>query len=535
MLMYLFGVILLGIVVLIHELGHFIFAKLFNVQVTAFSIGFGKPILKWKRGDTEYRLSIVPLGGYVKMTGETPNDEIELTEDQIAVSYSHKKWWQKVVIALAGPLFNIVLAVFVFFIVSFYEYSAPASVIEYIDPQGAAATAGIEEGDRIIKINGQNVHVWADISTNLNNNDSDTCQDTQITVKSYRSETLKNFTVKPQKGTYTDTFNEIQTRCEIGIARLPRDTVIALTSEVEGLKNGDKILAVNGIKTDRFYKIRHLMKNNSVFKIEVLRGVKKMTVKLENVSDLNDKIVYGGMMLSQVQEGSFSKSAGFKKGDVILSVNGRTTTIPYQFYSELSKLKENDSATVNILRDKKPEAITFKVAIEEKDNAFTGMKDRKVKWGAKFNFDYNVPEVMAKRADPVLFSFSYSFGQTWNMIEMTLKGFWYLVSGKMSAKSLGGPIMIFDISKRAAEAGLKHFLFILAVISINLGIINLFPVPILDGGHIVMYTFEGVSGKKIPISIKEKILTVGFVFLMLLMAFAIFNDFSRYLSIFTGA
>ncbi len=534
MLMYIFGVVLLGIVVFIHELGHFIFAKLFNVQVTAFSIGFGTPILKWKRGDTEYRISIVPLGGYVKMTGETPNDERELTEDEIAVSYSHKKWWQKVVIAVAGPLFNIILAVFVFLIVSFYEYSAPAPIIEYIDPDGAAAAAGIEEGDRIVKIDGDKIHLWEDISENLKIS-SGKCPETEVTVKKFGSGTSRKYTVQPRIGTYQDNFNETHTRCEIGIARLPKDTVISLTSKVEGLQSGDRVTSVNGKEVDRFYKLRHLVKGKPVSKLGVIRDGKDLTVELESITDLHEKILYGGMIISQVQEGSFSQSVGFKEGDAVLSVNGKKTTIPYQFYAELSKLQENDSATVDILRDTDQETITFKVSIEEKDNAFTGMKDRKVRWGAKFNFDYNIPEVMADRENPALFSVSYALGQTWKMTEMTLKGFWYLVSGKMSAKSLGGPIMIFDISKRAAEAGLKHFLFILAVISINLGIINLFPVPILDGGHIAMYTFEGVSGKKIPISIKEKMLTVGFVLLMLLMAFAIFNDFSRYISIFTGA
>jgi len=532
MLMYLFGVLLLGIVVLIHELGHFLFAKLFKVKVTAFSIGFGKPIVKWKKGDTEYRISIIPLGGYVKMTGETPNDEKELTEDEIAVSYSHKKWWQKVVIAFAGPLFNIILAVFVFFIVSFYEHTAPAPIIEYLSPDGAAAKAGIAEGDRITEINGRKVYVWEDLSIGLNN-ESGECKDAEITVKNYRSGKLEKFTVKPQKGTYKDAFNETQNRCEIGVARLPRDTVIALVSMVEGLKSGDRILSVNGTEVDRFYQVRHLFDSTEISELKVLSNGKEKTLKFDH-EDLHKKIIYGGMMLSKVEESSFSKTAGFEKGDVILSVNDTKTTIPYQFYSELSKLKEKDSATINIIRDEQLETITFKIAIEEKDNAFTGMKDRNVKWGAKFLFNYNIPEIMAQRDNPMLFSVSYSFGQTWKMIDMTLKGFWYLVSGKMSAKSLGGPIMIFDISKRAAEAGLKHFLFILAVISINLGIINLFPVPILDGGHIVMYTFEGITGKKIPISIKEKILTVGFVLLMLLMAFAIFNDFSRYFSIFTG-
>jgi regulator of sigma E protease len=533
MFMYIFGVILLGIVVFIHELGHFIFAKLFNVEVTAFSIGFGKPVLKWKKGDTEYRLSIIPLGGYVKMTGETPNDERELTEEEKAVSYSHKKWWQKVTIAFAGPFFNIVLAVFVFFIVSFYEHTAPAPVIEYLAPDGAAAKAGIEEGDTIISIDGSEVHVWEDISLNLNN-DSGTCPATNVSVKKYGSEKIVKYTVKPKVGTYQDNFNETQKRCEIGIARLPRDTFIALNSEVEGLQTGDKILSVNGTEVDRFYKLIHSLKN-PVSSIKILRNAKEQSVKFDKATDLNSKLIYGGMIIREVEKGSFSEKSGFIKGDTVLSVNGKNTTIPYQFYSELASLKEGDSATVNIIRDTKPETITFKISIEEKDNVFTGMKDRRVKWGAKFNFDYNIPEVLANRADPMLFSVGYSFGKTWEMIEMTFKGFWYLVSGKMSAKSLGGPIMIFDISKRAAEAGMKHFLFILAVISINLGIINLFPVPILDGGHIVMYTFEGVSGKKIPISVKEKILTVGFVLLMMLMAFAIFNDFSRYISIFTGA
>jgi len=534
MLMYIFGVILLGIVVFIHELGHFLFAKLFNVEVTAFSIGFGKPIIKWKKGDTEYRLSMIPLGGYVKMTGETPNDERELTDDEIAVSYSHKKWWQKVVIALAGPLFNIILAVFVFLFVSFYEHTAPAAVVEFLNPGGAAATAGMEEGDRIVNINGNDISVWEDISSNINSS-SGKCENTNVTVKSYKSGKLKKLTIKPVPGTYKDAFNEVQTRCEIGVARLPRDTVIALSSNVEGLKSGDKILAVNNQDVDRFYQIKHHLSHKPVTQIKILRNKKELVIKFDNVTDLSQKILYGGTMLSEVQEDSFSRSVGFMKNDVILSVNGKKISIPYQFYSALSKLKENDDATIEIVRNENPETINFKVIIEEKDNAYTGVKERNVKWGAKFNFDYSVPEIMAKRANPALFSINYAFGQTWNMIDMTLKGFWYLVSGKMSAKSLGGPIMIFDISKRAAEAGLKHFLFILAVISINLGIINLFPVPILDGGHIVMYTFEGVSGKKIPISIKEKILTVGFVLLMLLMAFAIFNDFSRYFSIFTGA
>jgi regulator of sigma E protease len=180
------------------------------------------------------------------------------------------------------------------------------------------------------------------------------------------------------------------------------------------------------------------------------------------------------------------------------------------------------------------QTITFSPSVTEEDNKYTGLKDKKVSWGAYFSFDYEVPEIMALRDTPFIYTFSFAVDQTIEVTETTLKGFVYLITGKLSAKSIGGPIMIFDISKKAAEAGMKHFLFVLAVISINLGIINLFPVPILDGGHIVMYTFEGITKRKIPLPVKEKIMTVGLVLLLMLMAFAIFNDFSRYLSVFSG-
>ena len=128
----------------------------------------------------------------------------------------------------------------------------------------------------------------------------------------------------------------------------------------------------------------------------------------------------------------------------------------------------------------------------------------------------------------------YAVKETVEIISTTFKGFAYMVSGKLSAKGLGGPIMIFDISKRAAEAGFKYFLMMMAMISINLGIINLFPIPVLDGGYVVIYGIEGISGKTIPQKIKERALMVGLVLLSLLMVFAVFNDFARYIPMFFG-
>jgi len=527
--MYLFAVLLLGIVVFIHELGHFLFARLFGVRVLAFSLGFGKPIVKWKKGDTEYRISLIPLGGYVKMLGESPDDEKALEADEYAHAYSHKLWWQKVIIAFAGPFFNIVLAFFVFVVVSFFEYSAPASVVEYVEPGGAAFDAGIEEGDRITAINGNPVHVWEDIQISMASSLKERkCVKTEITVNRPDG-TVKTFAIIPRTGTYTDVFNEEIERCEIGIARLPRDPSIALLNEFNGLQSGDIILSIDGVTVSRFYEIEKRLQEPFT-KLNIKRDGTEMEAAFE--SDAAPSFVHGGLIISKVEDGSFSDSVGIKAGDIITAVNGNKITIPYQFYGFMRKLSEGDEVTISVVRNGEQQEIGFKASFEEKENELTGLKDRNIRWGAAFAFSYNTPEIYAKRAQPAVFTAKYAASQTYGMIAMTLKGFWYLVTGKMSAKSLGGPIMIFDISKKAAQAGAKHFLFILAVISINLGIINLFPVPILDGGYIVMYTVEGIVRKQIPVSIKEKMLTAGMVMLLLLMAFAIFNDFSRYISIF---
>jgi len=537
MYMYLFAVVLLGIVVFVHELGHFIFARLFNVRVLAFSLGFGKVMVKWKRGDTEYRISAIPLGGYVKMLGESPEDEKVLENNEYPYSYSHKKWWQKVIIAFAGPFFNIVLAFFVFMTVSFYEYSAPAPVIEFLEPTGAAAIAGMSEGDKITEINGQPVYVWEDIQLSMSKigKNENVCEKTEITVQKVFSGEIKKYTVIPKKGEYKDLFNENIERCELGIARLPKDAAIALTNKLDNLQTGDKIDSVDGRPVSRFYELKELT-SKPFSRLSVTRNGQKLEFTLPGYEWMlfSSSVVHGGLVISKVEKDSISESVGIKEGDIITSLNGKTISVPYQFISTLQEMKQGDAVEIRLVRNNVPQTVNFKVDIEEKENQFTGMKDRTVKWGAQFAFNYDAPEVFAKRANPALFSLKYSVEQTVNIIGTTFKGFWYLITGKMSSKSLGGPIMIFDISKKAAEAGFKHFLYILAVISINLGIINLFPVPVLDGGYIVMYTLEGVFKKTIPVSVKEKMLMVGMALLLLLMVYAIFNDVTRYFSMFLG-
>ncbi len=532
MYMYLFGILLLGIVVLVHEFGHFIVARLCGVRVEVFSIGFGRALFKKKIGDTEYRISLVPLGGYVKMLGESTSDVETVDEKEIEFSFSAKKWWQKVLIVCAGPVFNLIFAFLVYMVVACFMFSAPSSVLEFVSRDGAAYAAGISDGDRIIRLNGKPVAVWEDISlAAMPVPESGICGDVSVEVAKAFTGELKTYTVHPKVGKYTDLFGMERERCELGVARVPLDAKIALLKDFPGLKDGDIVLSVDGEAVSRFYELAERVRK-PFRKMTVLRGGKEIEADFQADGTEKPEFVYGGLAVSSVEENSYSEKVGVKKGDVIVGVNGSVIQVPFQFYTVMGRLREGDSVKLSILRNREPQVIEFTASFDESENEMTGIRDKRVNWGASFDYNPDIPEVYARRNNLVTFPVRYAAGEMVNVIVTTFKGFAYMISGRLSAKGLGGPIMIFDISKRAAEAGFKYFLAIMAMISVNLGIINLFPVPVLDGGYVVMYGIEGLIGRTIPSKVKERALMVGFGLLVALMIFAIFNDFSRYIPMF---
>jgi len=545
---YLFGILLLGIVVLVHEFGHFIVARLCGVRVEVFSIGFGRPLLKKKYGDTEYRISLVPLGGYVKMLGESTSEDNDVDEKDLPFAFSSKKWWQKVLIVSAGPVFNMVFAFFVLMAVSCFMFEAPSSVLEFVSPDGAAYAAGISDGDRITKINGEDIAVWDDIPSSLAPLlGSGTCADVTVEVEKAFTKEVKTYTVKPNSGFYTDPLGDKHARCELGVVRAAREPKIFLLKDFRGLESGDVILSVDGEKIERYYelaeRIRKPFKN-----MTVLRGGKEISVDFTEKSDGNSAenaennnsgsnseelvIAYGGLIVKSVEKGSYSEKVGIRKGDFVTAVNNVEMTAPFQFYSVMGRLREGDSVKLSAVRDKEPLTLEFKVSFDESENEFTGMRDKRINWGAHFDYDPDVREFYARRNNLLTFPVRYAAKETVEVISSTFKGLAYMISGRISAKGLGGPIMIFDISKRAADAGVRYFLAIMAMISINLGLINLFPIPVLDGGYVVIYGMEGIFRRTIPQKVKEKALMAGLFMLCALMVFAIFNDFARYIPMF---
>ena len=534
MLKFLLALVLFGLVIFVHELGHFLAARLFKVKIFVFSLGFGSALVSWRRGETEYRLSAVPLGGYVKMLGENTAEE-EIPPEDLPRSFSAKEWWQKVIIVFAGPLTNIVFAMLIYFIVSFFNHTSDATVVEFISPGGPAAQTSLREGDRVLAVNGRSTAVWEDLQNALPLPVAGECLPVEVLVARWPSGDAETVPVSPEKRRYADVFGEETDRCIMGIAALPRDTRIALVAPFKGLRNGDIVRAVDGKEVSRFYELTTLLASGAR-ELTIERDGKKMSLPLDAtvVADLSAILRHGGMTVGQVDEDSVAERAGIESGDLIVAVNGAPLAAPYEFVSEVKKVREGGTVKISLYRAGEPMEKEFVLSFDSKENQYTGMTESNIRWGARFLFSYDIEPTQASRDAPFLYSARYAVEETANIAVLTVKGMYYLLTNKLPAKAIGGPILVFDISQKAAARGKKVFLSVMAMISVNLGILNLLPVPVLDGGHAVMYTWEGLTRRKIPLRVKEWSLRAGVALLMALMVFAMFNDISRYISIFSG-
>ena len=417
----------LGVLIFVHELGHFLAARRLGVRVLTFSLGFGPKILKFTRGDTEYCVSAIPLGGYVKMAGESPDDPRSGAPDE----FLSKTKWERFQVLIMGPVMNIVLAVVVLAVVLAQGAEVPAyedqpPVIGAVKMKSAAERGGIQVGDRILTVAGDAVPTWKDLAIAVG-----TRADRTVAVTLDRNGRTMSLDVKPAAAG----------RFEIGdLGVLPDTSPIAQKVDPQdpaargGMKAGDVIYAVNGTRVMFPTDLKEAIAAHpgETIDVEVRRAGAP-----QHLSITPDKRPTGGWIGITIVEATRS----FKPG-------------PF-------------------------EAVRLSVV----QNATSGV-----------------------------------------MIFKILGG---LFTGSTSVRQLQGPVGIAQLSGESAEAGFVHLLNLMAVISLNLGLLNLMPVPVLDGGHILIMALEGVARRDFSMAVKEKMLLAGFVVLMMLMVTVIYNDLTR--------
>jgi regulator of sigma E protease len=422
--------VLLGIMILIHELGHYWAARFFDVRVDAFSFGFGPRLFGFRKGETDFRFSLILFGGYVKMAGEQPGDEAANDPR----SFMSKPRWQRLVIAFAGPFMNMLLAVGLMtglFMVRYPKLPVTHSpVVGYVEPNSAAAKAGIREGDQVVQVDDESNPTWEDIA-----------------IK------------------------------EIGSAGHPMQVALMRDGKREMVTLTPEMDDRNGIGRAGWYEEETVQ----VAAVEPTMAAAK-----------------GGLMPDDILvsvNGQRIRSKP-KLHEVITATNGAPIELVY------ARGGQNHSITLTPTKSNLQGQETMRIGVSLESHMII----------TQLPFPDALRESVKQNVK--------SAGLIYKVLER-------IVERRMPAKSLEGPVRIAQMSGEAAREGATAFIGLMAMVSLNLAVFNLLPIPILDGGVILMLLIEMVLRRDLSLQVKENIIKVGFVFLMGLVVFVLYNDITK--------
>jgi len=545
------GLILLGVLIFVHEGGHFFFAKLFGVKVETFSLGFGPKILGFKYGETEYRLSAVPLGGYVKLLGEDPDDYgLPLPPDEQARTLNAKPLWQRALILIGGPAVNLLFPLVLYFIVGmsvlFNPVFPPVVGEVYGDP---SVQAGLQSGDEILSVDGVAIDEWTDMQKLVSTRPGE-----DIKLKVRRDGTEIELTLTPEA---VPAKNALQEDIKLGfigvvpdmdppVVGVPSDAIAAIRA---GLRTGDRIVSVNGTKMDTWHQFAALVTSSSgkELKLEISRplsvteregGGEAMTLAYK-VPQVNPM---GGMLPPSTYVGRVEDDTDvgrvLQPGDRIAAFNGRPIRHYYQLSTMLAGVEE-ETFVLTYYRDTAKHNTVTRLTRQDREGPYKDLGPMYrfgAFWMVNGDETHTTTITPSRSLGEIL---AFPFEKTWDVATLGVKSIWMLFSGQVAFKQLGGPIMIMDVAGKAYNASWTSYLHTMALISISLGLLNLFPIPLLDGGQLTMYAIEGIRRKPLSEKFRERVNYVGLFLLLSLMVLVFKNDFERYWSsivgFFTGA
>ncbi|MBI4610401.1 MAG: RIP metalloprotease RseP [Candidatus Rokubacteria bacterium] len=434
-------VVVVGLLILIHELGHFVMARWAGVGVERFSIGFGPVLLRWRSKETEYCLSVIPMGGYVKMMGEeNPLEGGGSATVDPAKSFSLKPLWARALIVFAGPGMNFVLAAAILasvFVVQGRPVLPP--VLGRIQPGGPAAEAGLRTGDRVVAAEGRPVTNWEDLFR---------------VVLAARGETIQIVVLRGGE--------------ERKVALIPVRT---------------KVRDIFGDERESW--------------------------------DLGAR-PFTPAKIGEVLAGYPAAQAGLQGGDSVVALDGA----PIASWDELAEeIRKRPGRPVHLTLERAGQRLTLAVTPQPTKERGPGGEEIEV---GRIGIS-PLPMVTFVRSNPIV-AVGDGLARTAEMTWLTAIGLWKLVTGQLPVSTIGGPIQIAVTAGEQARQGITSLAFFTAVISVNLALLNLLPVPVLDGGHLLFFAIEAVLGRPLSLRKRELAQQVGFFLLLLLMVFAVYND-----------
>ncbi len=533
-------VLLLGVLITIHEFGHFAVAKLCGVKVLKFSIGFGTPIgfgkyrLLWKRGETEYVVAWFPIGGFVKMLGENPDEEEgeeALADPERALS--NKPMWQKLAVVAAGPVMNLIFPIFILVGILAMGIPQRVAIVGNVEAGSPAAEAGVLAGDRILSVDGEPVAWWDDALGAVRERPGGLVE---LTVE--RAEAQQTLRVSVEGRSGLDPFNAHKELGWIGLDHARPLTYLSVAegslAQRAGLRSGDRVLAVDGREVANWQEWAEAYAagpRGSTVTLRVLgQGEDEASARELGVQSLGSMAELGVepalLRIGQVTPDSAAGEAGIQAGDLLLSVDGKPLA---GFAAFRDRVLESEGQPLEIRYARGGETLSASVAPRMTEAELIDGVVEKIYLIGISGQDEVVAGALAQEVIRNPFeSIPRATMMTVDITRAFMVGLGKLVSGEIPSNQLGGPLRIAEEAHKAFQSGWERYLHLMILISINLGILNLLPIPVLDGGQALIFTAEGILRSPLSPRIKEGLQGAGLAMLALLMGFAFWNDFVRY-------
>jgi len=551
----LYFLLLVGVLVVIHELGHFAAAKLLDVKVLRFSLGYGRPLVRIKLRETEYQIAAFPLGGYVRILGiegddKPPDKADKLARSDVGRSFASRPLWQRLVIVFAGPAANLVLPVVIYFVFFAGHSALPAAVIGDVIDGGAAARAGLEPGDRVLEIDGRPIRYWEEIETAVRSSPGH-----ELHLRVSRNGKVFERYLTPLEETIRHREGVMTRQGRVGITHAPFVPLVgvidgAAPAAHAGLRTGDLIMSVDGQPVRNWSDVqRHVGKlarraSLVYFRGTELPGVPQIELLSGGFADLVpdtqvdaklNRQTYTGlehaeMFVAHVDAGSPADSAGLRPGDLVTALDDK----PVAHWVDLDqRLQAEPHKTFKLTWKRAAGGQTetmsaeltqvWRKHLDDYDHTVT-----RLVFGARNDVDRGTGATI-----PIDgrfgFALSKAFERTGETISTMVSGFFKILGGDTPGDALGGPLMMYRVASVSGNQGWDSFLLMLALISINLGLINLLPIPMLDGGHLLVFAIEAAQRRPISTRMRERVQLAGLIVVGLITVLALRNDVMRYL------
>jgi regulator of sigma E protease len=536
-------IVLVGVLIFVHESGHFLWAKLFGVRVLTFSLGFGPRVAGFSRGGTEYVIAAIPLGGYVRMLGENPHDEVQGADESSA--FHTQALWKRVVIVFAGPLMNLMFPVALYFVVFLGTTTLSPAIVGDVFP-GQPAEGKLKPGDRVLAIDGQSIDTFYELTRTIAPEAGRT-----LSFSIERDGQRISLPITPSRKHVERPLDLSEDVGRIGISLNQPLSIIGISDPAgpaanAGLRTYDWVISASGKPTRRWTDLSRVLDANrgsliplTVLRPERLRGelgqVLGVSIYKPHVATLTPNpgeaagnvragVERTDLYVSQVLKTSSEARAGLQTGDRIVALDDR----PIRHFTALIEQLEAERGA--------PHTLSVRRAGQLIDLHYTLTKKRSgadyEKPGERYviglrRFEPTLPYTNISNPAPISYAFGEAFRATSEVVELTTVSIVRLLQGRLSMKTLGGPLTIYDAASDAAREGALNYLFLMGFISVNLGLINLMPIPLLDGGHLLFLLLELVSRKPISVRVREYASIFGLTVLILLMVFAFKNDVER--------